>query len=107
MKWSDQELQAMLAARRGGEKVSDIAKRVGRSRTRVHQLLRLAEHKESRPAPDPRYTCCLSTRARNVLGAEGVFSVTDLRARLAKGLDLARLPNCGVKTLEEIRAWAV
>ena len=85
--------------------MSDIAKRVGRSRTRVQQLLRVAEHKESRLPPGPDSTYWLSARAHNILRAEGMFTLSDVRVRLANGLDLARLPNCGVKTVDEIRKW--
>jgi hypothetical protein len=89
-----------LEARRGGEKKAAMARRYGLSETRITQMLSVAQKLEARARGGGLEL--LSNRAVGVLAAEGIHTMQALKARLASGLDLSRLPNCGVKTMNEI-----
>lgn len=99
------EFADVLKRRRAGETLASIGKTYGVSKERIRQMEALALRRE-RDADNPIRQ--LPVRAFNVisccLGREPV-SADDV-AQLSEA-DLLRYPNCGQKTVREIKEWLV
>lgn len=97
--WTYEARACLLASMRAGKKQSELARDLGLSSERVRQLINLALRAER-----AGQTGVLSTRAQNVLKAEGLETIDQIKQALAD-YTIHKAENCGPITVDEIRAW--
>lgn len=100
--WSWEEKDQILAEYRAGSTLREIGRRLGVSVERVRQMKDAAARRAVRASNDP--LDALRVRTRNVLAAEGLCTVSDIRAALADGR-LEKVPNFGAVGMQEVRGW--
>lgn len=99
--WSAEALAGILKQRRDGARLSAIARDLGVSNLRVTQLLNKALRLEQDPE-NPFNS--LGSRARSILLANGLDSVSSVRAAFADG-SILDVPGLGLAGLRGIRDW--
>ena len=103
LRWTNEALAEMLAEHRAGARQCDLSKRLGLSRSRVGQVLAMAERRErSVDQNDPLNT--LSTKVRNLLRTENLLTVEAVREALVDGR-LDHMPGFGVVGKGEVLRW--
>jgi transcriptional regulator with XRE-family HTH domain len=93
----------VLSRRRAGETYKQIADRYGLSKERIRQMIVRLERKEKNP-PNPRAEDLreigFSTRTINCLLGHGLTTRAQLQCYSTR--DLARIPNMGKVSIEEV-----